>query len=245
MLDRSVSADGFHRGGHSEARAGGAWLLSGGVGGPTRAIHTLRYSGASLCSPLRETKRGPRPVTQPAQGDEPTDLLRAHIRHALANAAAASLRRWSRPEYGCPLGTAVVPCCLLLHASEVPQGVLWGMSHLTKFLSAVSRSKSAQLPRPWLPTRGQPSRLFLAVSARPVTKSCAAEDPAWGDARPPAEAVAVPSSDRPAPRSAGRRTRQLCTGRRRAATLRRACRCECGSRAHPCSRGFAPRARRE
>ena len=43
-------------------------------------------------------------------------------RHALANAAARSLRRWSRPEHNCPLGTAVVPCCPLLHAPDRPQG---------------------------------------------------------------------------------------------------------------------------
>jgi hypothetical protein len=54
-----------------------------------------------------------------------------HIRHALANAAVPSLRRWSRPERNCPLGTAVVRCCPLLHASDMPQGRLWVMSHLT------------------------------------------------------------------------------------------------------------------
>jgi hypothetical protein len=38
------------------------------------------------------------------------------------NAAAPSLCRWSRLEHNCPLGTAVVPCCPLLHAPDMPQG---------------------------------------------------------------------------------------------------------------------------
>src|SRR4029453_5570562 len=67
----------------------------------------------------------------PGQGtswvyDEATDSS-----GALANAAAPALRRWSRPEHNCPLGTAVVPCCPLLHAPDMLQGCLWAMNHFS------------------------------------------------------------------------------------------------------------------
>ena len=60
-----------------------------------------------------------------------------------------SVRRWSRPEHNCPLGTAVVPCCPLLRAPDMPQGRLWVMSHL----SAV--------PLGAHPSRNQPITWFL------------------------------------------------------------------------------------
>jgi hypothetical protein len=35
----------------------------------------------------------------------------------------SELRRWSKPEHNCPLRTAVVPCCPLLRAPGMPQGL--------------------------------------------------------------------------------------------------------------------------
>src|SRR5215204_7056122 len=49
------------------------------------------------------------------------DPLHAIYGMPLAKAAVPSLRGWSRPEHNCPLGTAVVPCCPLLHAPDMPQ----------------------------------------------------------------------------------------------------------------------------
>jgi len=42
-------------------------------------------------------------------------------RHALTDAAAPERSRWLRPDHDCPLGTAVVPWCPLLHAPDMPQ----------------------------------------------------------------------------------------------------------------------------
>jgi hypothetical protein len=80
--------------------------------------------------------------------------LACHIRHALANAAAPRLCRWSRPEHNCPLGTAVVPSCPLLHAPDMPQGRLVGVIRvLVPRRSSVSRSLvticSRQVLRGW------------------------------------------------------------------------------------------------
>src|SRR4029450_2399032 len=87
------------------------------------------------------------PAGPKLRGFEPLTLA-CHTRHALANAAAPSLRSWSRPAHNCPLGTAVVPCCPLLHAPDMPQGRLWLMSHLSAL------PNGAQPPIPMLALRG-------------------------------------------------------------------------------------------
>src|SRR5512132_3850253 len=61
----------------------------------------IQVIGGFFLAPGLPAWRGTTTVAGPAWE---SSALACHARHALADAAARRLRRWSRPEHNCPLG---------------------------------------------------------------------------------------------------------------------------------------------